>query len=655
MVKQKVYFGWLHRKDKKTKAKQVKGEGGVRTQEFVGETLTVDFLVNHGKKLFFPGGISRKGSITNMDCELGFYSEVITEFKDVNGEPCTFDMYLKSFGMFASRRIVYLITTEKSTSTVEDNSAKETPQIRMTEKTSPEIGEDSAMETPSQCNTDCPFEPRSEFSVWCGGTKLPEVELDVHYTLAKESKYTEALSYISLDSKASCYEYMVLTDPDVKDAGMLDFDPLENGFTITKIKNENTTYLDSCLPKTSMSVPLKHGIVYGPDVIYGKEGTSHDLVLGCVANVNSQATYTWYRDGLPIGSGCKKIAIYPKQEGLYFCEVRNGKRSFSSNPVHVRKEPTGSIKDLQPETNAFVEHGELNLDKPDDFLKENEFSIDTREIIGEGAYGKVYKGDLHGTTVAVKKLKLKRAATMQKVVKQEMLIHRTLKHPNIVTFLGASIGKDNLYIISEYVDGGNLEDVLFDPETQQIFPSLTNHSKNNIAVHISQAVTYMHNRCPKIIHCDVKPANVLVSKKFDIAKLCDLGISKVRSIEKTLTTACRGVLPGTPQYTAPEVMLHNKKTSTATDIWSLGCTLNELYTGKECWAAYDLKMDSDSNSSDDNSIYSLKQYMTEALSPWCSLEGLHTNVIEVIKGCLSYDPTKRLDGLTVTEMLKSTY
>ena len=96
-----------------------------------------------------------------------------------------------------------------------------------------------------------------------------------------------------------------------------------------------------------------------------------------------------------------------------------------------------------------------------------------------------------------------------------------------------------------------------------------------------QAVTYLHALKLPVIHRDIKPANVLISRQSGVAKLCDMGISKLKEIQ-TMTKTTSGI-PGTPSYTVPECLLQNKKATVHSDIWSLASTLPELYTEKECW------------------------------------------------------------------------
>lgn len=89
-------------------------------------------LIEKGKKLFFPGGVRKKGHLSSLDCSLGNFSqEKIERFIDLEGKECDFFTYLKSHGLFASRCYVYLMTSEKSESEGEmehDHEAPLTPE-----------------------------------------------------------------------------------------------------------------------------------------------------------------------------------------------------------------------------------------------------------------------------------------------------------------------------------------------------------------------------------------------------------------------------------------------------------------------------------------------------------------------------------------------
>lgn len=91
----------------------MKDGGGVRDYTYTDDDeISVDFLKADAKKLFFPEGMSKLGAAGEMHFDLGnFAQERITEFTDVDGNTCTFQEYLRSRGLFASRCFVYLMST----------------------------------------------------------------------------------------------------------------------------------------------------------------------------------------------------------------------------------------------------------------------------------------------------------------------------------------------------------------------------------------------------------------------------------------------------------------------------------------------------------------------------------------------------------------
>ena len=232
-----------------------------------------------------------------------------------------------------------------------------------------------------------------------------------------------------------------------------------------------------------------------------------------------------------------------------------------------------------------------------------------------------------------------RELTARKFAKQELAIHKQMAHPNVVLFMAAALTSGHLLLIMEYINGPNLQQMLFDDEFEG--PEPTYAVKLNIASQVAQALCYLHDRKPTVIHCDVKPANIMVSPNYDVTKLADLGISKVRQMDQTMTTANRAILPGTPVYLAPEVLLNGAKTGKSTDIWSYGCTSVELFTEKECWSCYADLDEVDGNESDDEdaATAALKLFINKRLPPFgknlqCGKKGLN----KMITKCVSYVP-----------------
>ena len=121
------------------------------------------------------------------------------------------------------------------------------------------------------------------------------------------------------------------------------------------------------------------------------------------------------------------------------------------------------------------------------------------------------------------------------------------------------------------------------------------NNKNNIAAQISSAVAYLHLRDVPILHRDIKSANVIVNTA-GVVKLCDLGLSKFNALELTIKTTQGhdGIVKGSLMYLAPELLLKtSKQASFSSDIWSLACTFQELYSEKLVWdlAEFDFSLE----------------------------------------------------------------
>lgn len=204
----------------------------------------------------------------------------------------------------------------------------------------------------------------------------------------------------------------------------------------------------------------------------------------------------------------------------------------------------------------------------------NKFYWQKGQIIGEGAFGKVFLAInlIDKFFMAVKQIKIT-TPQMKENTMSEILLMKDLSHENIVRYLGVEFDDKEqlLYIFMELVQGGSLLHLL------EKFDSFSESLVRYYTKQMLEGLRYLHDK--RIIHRDIKAANILISTE-GVAKLADFGHSK-RINEDSI--AFSSGLKGTPLWMAPEV-LKGKKQNEFSDIWSLGCVIIEMSTGKPPWS-----------------------------------------------------------------------
>jgi len=145
-------------------------------------------------------------------------------------------------------------------------------------------------------------------------------------------------------------------------------------------------------------------------------------------------------------------------------------------------------------------------------------------VIGNGSFGKLYKGTIHGKEVAIKILMPQRNKSAVKLLEEfrkEVDISSELRHQNVALLMGACTENEKLIIVSELLTG-DLDGIL---ESEEQKEKLTLPLKLKICKDICLGTAWLHSK--NIIHRDLKPANILVDEHWN-AKICDFGLSEIK-------------------------------------------------------------------------------------------------------------------------------
>ncbi len=205
--------------------------------------------------------------------------------------------------------------------------------------------------------------------------------------------------------------------------------------------------------------------------------------------------------------------------------------------------------------------------------------LEIKNVIGRGGQKQVFKALLDDKIVALKIIILKKDKNIKKQLKRisrELKAMINVKSPHLVELLAANFiainGEMCYYYIEDFIEGDNLRDLIVNKK---------NDFTKKEFIQIGKCLLLAAEELWKfgIVHRDIKPENIIITEDKK-ACLLDLGIAQFKD-DSTITIPFFGRGPGTSGYMAPELLNYDKELqSIRTDIFSIGITLIESYTGK---------------------------------------------------------------------------
>ncbi|GKU87795.1 hypothetical protein SLEP1_g2135 [Rubroshorea leprosula] len=271
-----------------------------------------------------------------------------------------------------------------------------------------------------------------------------------------------------------------------------------------------------------------------------------------------------------------------------------------------------------------------------------------KEELGRGAFGVVYKGVLryaHSTIIPIAVKKLDRLMQEgEKEFKAEVNAIAKTHHKNLVSLIGFCEEGLHRLLVYEFMSNGTLASLLYGdcrPEWK---------SRTKMAFEIARGLVYLHEECSRpIIHCDVKPQNILLDDSFT-PRISDFGLAKLLMSDQTRTTTA---IRGTKGYVAPE-WFRNRPITTKVDVYSYGVMLLEIIC---CRKKYEVERENEDEVILTDWIYDcykerrldrVVENDEEAINDMTKVERL----VMIAIWCIQEDPSLRPPMRQVTQMLE---
>ncbi|KAK1605475.1 hypothetical protein QYE76_029148 [Lolium multiflorum] len=355
--------------------------------------------------------------------------------------------------------------------------------------------------------------------------------------------------------------------------GMMDYSPCDYGFLVDRT---NYTFKRSDLLRD----PNRTSLVWLDWAIRDNVTVSGDILSCTEAAKTTTPKYACVSDHSKcvnsINGPGYSCSCYDGYEGNAY--VVNGCTStiggilviaFMAFFIIIRKE--------RRKTKEFYEkNGGLTLEKAKviKLFKKEELKkiLKSGNIIGKGGFGEVYKGLVDNELVAVKK-PIRSNVLESTQFANEVIIQSQVIHKNIVKLIGCCLEVDTPMLVYEFIPKGSLDDILHKGDNKV---PLSLDVRLSIIKESAHGLAYMHSQAhTKILHGDVKPANILLNGNF-VPKLSDFGISRLIAIDKDHTANVIGDMT----YMDP-VYLQTGRLTEKSDVYSFGVVILEVISRKK--------------------------------------------------------------------------
>ncbi|XP_034692846.1 probable L-type lectin-domain containing receptor kinase S.5 [Vitis riparia] len=208
-------------------------------------------------------------------------------------------------------------------------------------------------------------------------------------------------------------------------------------------------------------------------------------------------------------------------------------------------------------------------------------NFNSKNQLGEGGFGKVYKGVLEKKEVAVKRFSKNSHQGKQDFIAEVTTIGN-LHHKNLVKLVGWCYERSELLLVYEFMPNKSLDKLIFSNQKQstETNPIVLDWEKRHSIIRgVAQALDYLHNGCQdRVLHRDIKTSNIMLDSEFN-ARLGDFGLA--RTIHPNdQTHHSTQVLAGTHGYMAPE-SFHNSRATVETDVYAFGVLLLEVVCARK--------------------------------------------------------------------------